>query len=177
VLYRQLLKDDFERLPPALRQFHSAPGGDSAVGSVAQAGLVVVLDAVSLKPVAGETLSWNPRAPDLSRSPGSNMLAWNPAATQFATPCGANVMVAGPPSSGLLQGHTDRVVGVAWSPSGKLLASVSEDNYARIWDAQSRRCVAVSEDYPYPRAIYFSDEHTLVVLDVALRRYEMRYPR
>jgi hypothetical protein len=35
VLYRQLLKDDFERLPPALRRFHSVPGGGCAVGSVA----------------------------------------------------------------------------------------------------------------------------------------------
>ncbi len=35
MLYRQLLKDDFDRLPPALRQFHSAPGGGRAVGSVA----------------------------------------------------------------------------------------------------------------------------------------------
>jgi hypothetical protein len=35
VLYRQLLKDDFDRLPPALRRFHSAPGGGRAVGSVA----------------------------------------------------------------------------------------------------------------------------------------------
>ena len=35
MLYRQLLKDDFDKLPPALRQFHSAPGGGRAVGRVA----------------------------------------------------------------------------------------------------------------------------------------------
>ena len=35
MLYRQLLKDDFEKLPAALRRFHSAPGGGRAVGRVA----------------------------------------------------------------------------------------------------------------------------------------------
>jgi WD40 repeat protein len=146
---------------------------DGARIAVAEVGAVVILDAVSLKPVVGETLSWNPPAPPLSACPGTTPVWQSP--TQFAAPCGSIVMVSGPAGSGLLQGHTDRVVGVAWSPSGKLLASVSEDNYARIWDVQSRQCVAVSEDYPYPRALYFSDERTVVVLDVALRRYEMHY--
>jgi hypothetical protein len=35
VLYPQLLKDDFERLPRALREFHSRPGGCRASGTVA----------------------------------------------------------------------------------------------------------------------------------------------
>ena len=35
MLYRQLLKDDFEKLPRALREFHSAPGGGRALGTVA----------------------------------------------------------------------------------------------------------------------------------------------
>jgi hypothetical protein len=34
MIYRQLLKDDFERLPPALQRFHSMPGGGRASGTV-----------------------------------------------------------------------------------------------------------------------------------------------
>jgi hypothetical protein len=34
--------------------------------------------------------------------------------------------------------------------------------------------LAVSEDYPYPRAIWFADEHTVMVIDVALRQYTFR---
>ena len=35
MLYPQLLKGDFERLPRALREFHSRPGGGRASGTVA----------------------------------------------------------------------------------------------------------------------------------------------
>lgn len=35
VLYPQLLRGDFEKLPPALREFHSRPGGGRAAGTVA----------------------------------------------------------------------------------------------------------------------------------------------
>jgi WD40 repeat protein len=80
-------------------------------------------------------------------------------------------MVLTPSNARLLTEPADRVLGVAWSPNGRTLAAVSEDNYVRAWDAQSWRCTAVSEDYPYPRAIYFADEKTVVVIDVALRRY------
>jgi hypothetical protein len=34
MLYPQLLKDDFERLPRVLREFHSRPGGGRASGTV-----------------------------------------------------------------------------------------------------------------------------------------------
>ena len=34
MLYPQLLQRDFENLPPALRRFHSAPGGATASGTV-----------------------------------------------------------------------------------------------------------------------------------------------
>lgn len=35
MLYPQLLEGDFERLPRSLREFHSAPGGGRATGTVA----------------------------------------------------------------------------------------------------------------------------------------------
>lgn len=34
MLYPQLLNDDFDRLPRSLREFHSAPGGGRAAGTV-----------------------------------------------------------------------------------------------------------------------------------------------
>jgi WD40 repeat protein len=37
----------------------------------------------------------------------------------------------------VLQGHTDRVQGLAFSPDGKLLVSGSRDNTIRFWDAES----------------------------------------
>ena len=36
----------------------------------------------------------------------------------------------------VLHGHEDWVWGVAWSPEGKRLATVSDDRTARIWDTE-----------------------------------------
>lgn len=60
-----------------------------------------------------------------------------------------------------LSGHTDRVWGLAWSPSGKQLASCSGDRTVRIWsfhagnDEESSRwqCDAVLEEEDHDRTI------------------------
>jgi transducin (beta)-like 1 len=40
-----------------------------------------------------------------------------------------------------LSGHSDEVNAIKWSPSGKLLASASDDGTARLWDADAGTCV------------------------------------
>ena len=40
-----------------------------------------------------------------------------------------------------LEGHSCDVFSVCWSPDGKYLASGSEDNTVKIWDAKSGKCI------------------------------------
>jgi len=143
---------------------------DGARIAVSEAGTPQILDASSLKPAPGETLSWVPGVLAPSLCPGGGEPIWNPSGTQAAIACGDDVLLF--PPNVRLKGHSDRVVGIAWSPSGQRIASVSEDNYARVWNPAAQRCMAISEDYPYPRAAYFSSENAVVVVDVALRKYQ-----
>ena len=48
-----------------------------------------------------------------------------------------------------LAGHTDRVVGVVFSPDGKLVVTASRDGTARVWDKQSGRLLRTL-DHPAP---------------------------
>ena len=41
-----------------------------------------------------------------------------------------------------LQGHSDRVTGVAFSPDGAMIASSSWDNSVRVWEVASGECRA-----------------------------------
>jgi hypothetical protein len=56
VLYRQLLKSDFERLPPALREFHSRPGGGRASGTVSVRHISGLLAWLAGFPASGDNI-------------------------------------------------------------------------------------------------------------------------
>ena len=41
-----------------------------------------------------------------------------------------------------LQGHSENVTGVAFSPDGALIASSSDDKSVRVWEVASGECCA-----------------------------------
>ena len=50
-------------------------------------------------------------------------------------------------NSGTLEGHSNIVKSVCWSPDGKYLASGSEDYTVKIWDAKSGECIQTLEGH------------------------------
>src|ERR1700722_5676895 len=48
---------------------------------------------------------------------------------------------------GTLEGHTDPVYAIAWSPDGKTLATASFYNTVRLWDAVTRKEVKKYEGH------------------------------
>ncbi|MEN8215573.1 MAG: WD40 repeat domain-containing protein [Pseudomonadota bacterium] len=47
----------------------------------------------------------------------------------------------------ILRGHTHRVLSVAFSPDGQILASGSEDKTVRLWDVQTGQCLKVLQGH------------------------------
>ncbi|MEE0266978.1 MAG: TIR domain-containing protein [Bacteroidales bacterium] len=52
-------------------------------------------------------------------------------------------------NSGTLEGHSDFVYSVCWSPDGKYLASCSDDETIKIWDAKSGKELKTLEGHYY----------------------------
>jgi hypothetical protein len=71
VLYRRILKDDFEKLPRALKMFHAFPGGGRALGTVTVRHANRLLARIAGFPPSGEDIPM-----ELTVSAGENREVW-----------------------------------------------------------------------------------------------------
>lgn len=76
-----------------------------------------------------------------------------------------------------LQGHTQKVYELAFSPNGAYLASASLDGTIKIWHTSDRTQVAqLSQDYPPPQfiPICFTKDNSQIIAPKAKRLIEVR---
>ncbi|GAM51618.1 hypothetical protein EBME_0081 [bacterium endosymbiont of Mortierella elongata FMR23-6] len=78
-----------------------------------------------------------------------------------------------------LEGHTDRVFSVAYSPRGDQVASGSSDTTVRLWDPQTGECQILIEDSGPIASLAWKEAsgiHYLGIgsLDNSVRQWELR---
>jgi WD40 repeat protein len=84
---------------------------------------------------------------------GAGIVSANPAASQWAVTSGPTVYLVsntGSPVATLsgTAGHKQRVLDVAYSPDGKLLASCGQDGQVIVWEAGAKAAVKYSKSRP-----------------------------
>ncbi|WP_160573961.1 WD40 repeat domain-containing serine/threonine protein kinase [Actinomadura physcomitrii] len=163
-------------LAPVLRDvLRRDPRRRPSAESVAEA-----LDALAGSPRAERPPAGNPAAdavpplPFAQPSRRAFLLSGGAAAVALAVPIGYALThdgksghphasrthaASGPPSLGkVLKGHTEPVTAVAFSPDGKVVASVGADRTLRLWDVAARKSLrpAVQEHTDTVLAVAFS---------------------
>jgi WD40 repeat protein len=62
----------------------------------------------------------------------------------------------------VLQGHTNGIRLVAFSPDGSLVVSSSQDQIVKVWDVESGQCLTTLQDHTsHIRAVAFSPDRSL----------------